>query len=75
MGCYDFAEYLKQRIDEIGISRKACAARAGISRSALYKILSGDVLHVRLTTLEGLARALKVDYLELIQLLTNRKSL
>ena len=60
------AELIEKRIKTLGLTRTAFARRAGMSRSELYKILGQDIRHVRLATLQGLARALGTSLFDLI---------
>ncbi len=68
------AELVELRIQALGVTRAAFASRAGISRSELYKLLAQDIRHVRLATLQGLARALGTSLLDLIADLDEMKT-
>lgn len=52
----------------MGISRMEFSKRAGLSRSAVYKLIGQEVNEVKLETLCKLARALNVSPLDLCRL-------
>jgi len=60
-------EIINRGISEKQMTRTAFAARAGISRSELYKLLGQDIAQVRLGTICRLARALGRTPKELVQ--------
>ena len=74
MAISDLGRYVRRRARCLNMNIAEVARRAGLSRSGLYKILNGEIRHVRLETLQGLSRALKVEYLELVQILTTEEA-
>ena len=67
MGSEAFGAYLTQRAKKLGLTKKALAERAKISRQELYKLLNRDIQEAKLSTLIGLAKALEVHPIELIR--------
>jgi len=65
----DFAAFVEARRVALGLDKSELARRAGLSRQALYKVLSGDVQEARLSTIIGLGSALACSPLTLMQAL------
>lgn len=63
----ELALYIKLRLKKEGLSQSEAAARAGISRQSLNKIIKGDVTQVKLLTLIKLAGVLKEHPLHLLR--------
>ncbi len=64
-----FGDRLKARRKELGLSQRALAARAGVDYTYLSKIENGRLEHTpSIRTIQGLARALQLDELELMDL-------
>jgi DNA-binding XRE family transcriptional regulator len=61
----NFRENLRRRIDQSGLSKAALAAKAGIHRVTLHKILAGE-FEPSLEMCEKLAAALEVTPIEKI---------
>jgi len=73
MSVYDFCGYLESRRQQLSLPKSRLAKQARISRSALYRILAGDVFEPDSNTIIKLAKALHVHPCHLIhQLLKNR---
>jgi transcriptional regulator with XRE-family HTH domain len=68
MAQQSLADFIRSRGTQLGVSQATLAARAGISRQALVKILSGDVRDPRLSTVIALARAVNVSPFALLRL-------
>lgn len=67
MSASELAEYVLERAKSLGLSKTTLAKQAKISRSALYKLLDGDVREIRLSTVIQLARALNTHPLDLLR--------
>ncbi|MBO1927568.1 helix-turn-helix domain-containing protein [Thiomicrorhabdus sp. 6S2-11] len=67
MSKFDLAHLLKDLVVQTGLSKKALAEQAKISRQSLYNLLNGDISEVKVSTLVNLASALRVHPLELLR--------
>lgn len=63
-----FSEYVRRKLDEIGITQNTFCRITGIDNKTLNRILSGEAQKVDLITLIILGQFLGVDYKELAQL-------
>lgn len=68
MSAIELSEYLSTLIAVSGLSKKEIAIRAGISRSSLYNLLSGQVAEAKLSTLINIATTLGIHPLDLIKI-------
>jgi transcriptional regulator with XRE-family HTH domain len=62
---YQLGEYIKSRREDLGISQRGLAKKAGLSHSVVNKIELGDNPHPDTETLEKLADALKIHLSQL----------
>ncbi len=73
MSVFDFCGYIESRRQQLALPKSQLAKQAHISRSALYRILSGEVSEPDSNTIIKLASALHVHPCYLVQqLLRNR---
>ena len=67
-----FADFVRKRTIELHLTQGELAQRAGLSRQAVVKLLSGDTLDPQISTVDRLAQALGVSPLFLLRLLIRR---
>jgi transcriptional regulator with XRE-family HTH domain len=58
-------EIIKRRRQEIGLSRREVARRAGVNDSTIVRIENGDIANPRSDMLQSLATALNLSYADL----------
>jgi transcriptional regulator with XRE-family HTH domain len=64
-----FGDRVKARRNELGLTQRDLASRAGLDYTYLSKIENGRLEHTpSIRTIQGLARALQLDELELMDL-------
>lgn len=68
----DLADFVRRRSHELGLTQGELAARAGMSRQAVVKLLSGATSDPQISTIGRLARALDVAPMYLFRLLLKR---
>jgi transcriptional regulator with XRE-family HTH domain len=66
------SDYIRKRLRELSLSQGDLAQRAGISRQAIVKLLSGDVRDPQISTVRSLAFALQISPIYLFRLLLER---
>ena len=66
-------DYITKRRSEISLGQNELAEKAGIDPSSLSKIVAGDRQDIRMSTLIGLARALKVSPMVLINVFDKKE--
>lgn len=69
MGIVELADFVRKRINELGISKKELARRGRLARSLIYKILNYELTSLTENTLRKLAFTLGVTSAELHSLL------
>lgn len=68
MSSQDLACYIKERLKTLRVSVTQAAERSGISRQTWHKLLGGDIVEARLTTLIKIADTLHVHPLSLLRI-------
>lgn len=68
----EFGAYLRRRMRAVGISQVTLAARAGISRQGLVKLLNGEVRSPEIATIHAIASVLGVSPIYLLRLLRGK---
>lgn len=63
----NFSTLLISLAEQSGLSKKAIAERANISRTALYNLFNGEVSEAKLSTIVNLANALDIPPIELLK--------
>lgn len=75
MPLYELSEYVKQRINTLGLSMSELARQTGISRQGLYGLLDGTTGQAKISTLIALAKALQVHPMVLFRHLLHQLDL
>lgn len=68
----DLPSFVRRRARDLGLTQGELAQRAGISRQAVVKLLSGETIDPQISTVGRLATALNVAPIYLFQLLMKR---
>ena len=61
MAAIEVSRYLEQVMVKAGSNKSSLARTAGISRNTLYRILSGDLEEIKITSIIRLAEALNIE--------------
>jgi transcriptional regulator with XRE-family HTH domain len=71
----DLANYLRLQMVQLGLSNTEVAIRANISRLTWYRLLRGDIMEVKISTLVAIAYALDLHFYQLLAVRFNKKRL
>jgi transcriptional regulator with XRE-family HTH domain len=66
------SDFIRKRLNELGVTQSDLAKRAGLSRQAVVKLLSGEVRDPQISTVRSLAFALQISPIYLFRLLLER---
>ena len=75
MSSMDLSNYLRQQMVQLGLSNTEVAARANISRLTWYRLLGGDIMEAKISTLVAIAYALDLHLYQLLATRFNKKRL